>query len=165
MTENKPLFERGRLTDWLLSTLLRPTLETLTPPILVGDGRAPEAGGWSGAQPGQGDFVPYTALFTGPAAPDGKQAISLGEAQDWLCRYQLRHAGGLRSQADWIADRSRQAWDRQGEIRLDLGGPPQWKAYRFTVASMGAVTRNDTVDPPYWEVTDEVVLALSRCRT
>lgn len=166
MTTAKPLFERGRLTDWLLETLLRPPLGAMMPtPVLVGDAVAPEEGGWSGGEPGQGTFVPYVTLATGPAAPAPKQGLGPGEAWDWMLRYQLRSVGALRGQCDWVADQARAAWDTQGEVRLSIGDGPQWKAAQFVVASMGAVTRNDQVSPPYWEVVDEVSLALSRCRT
>lgn len=160
------IFERGRLTDWIVATLFAP-LPALDPvAVLVGDAVAPDAGGWSEGTPDQGVFVPYTVLVTGPGVAFDKQNIQASEAWDWKLRYQLRHAGGMRNQADWTADQARKVWDAQGETRLMLNDdPPHWKAFGFSVVTMGAVNRNDTVQPPYYEIVDDVQLSLSRCRT
>lgn len=157
----KTLFERGRVTDWLLDQYR--TL--LDPGVLLGDGEAPEEGGWPGNEPGQGNFVPYLTVATLPGAPTFAQALGDANAGDWTLRYQIRYFGGLRAQADWAADKGRAVWTALLPNRLDVGDLTQWRAYKFSVTSMGAVTRDDTVTPPYWYCVDEVALNLSRCRT
>ena len=159
----RALFDRGRLTDWLITTHLAP-LTVLTTPVLVGDGEAPEAGGWPGGEVGDGDFQPYITLATGPGKPDST-ALSSREAETWVLRYTVQSFGGLRKQGDWVADLARTTWTSIRDARIDLGTEKQWKAYQFQVASMGALSRNDQVRPPYWQVADEMVLTLTPCRT
>lgn len=157
----KTLFERGRVTDWLLGQYRA----DLDPGVLLGDGEAPEEGGWPSNEPGQGEFVPYLTIATLPGTPAFAQAVGDADAGDWTLRYQVKYFGGLRDQADWAADRGRAVWASRVTTKLDVGDLTQWKAYKFSVLSMGAVTRDDTVNPPYWTCVDEVSLNLSRCRT
>ena len=161
MSSSKPLFDRGRVTDWIIDQLLSPAL---LPKVLVGDAVAPPEGGWPSGVPGGGNFVPYTVLSTGQATPD-RGTVGAVTPDTWILRYQLKHSGGMRQMVDWTADLVRHAWDVQPEVRLDMGEGPQWKAYQFSVLTMGPVVRNDTVQPPYWDVVDDVALTLSRCRT
>lgn len=161
MSADKPIFARGMVTDWLLDMLG----VALNPGIKVGDAQAPADGGWPTGQPGEGTFVPYVDLMTGPAAPAMKGTLATAEPDAWTLRYQLVSQGGLREQADDTADFARKAWDSQGEVRLDVACPTQWKAYSFIVVSMGAVVGSDLVQPMWWTVKDEVSLTLTRCRT
>lgn len=166
MSRDKPVFERAMLTSWVISDVLGGSLDPSK--VLVGTGIAPPAGGWTGAQPGEGDFMPYVVVMTSVAAPAGRQLMGPGEAQDWTVRYSVRSVGGAHDQAEWTADQARSAWDTQPETKLpltDTTPPARWKAYQFTLAQMGAVARNDDVNPPYWEVEDIMVLSLSRCRS
>lgn len=156
----RALFDRGRLTDWLLEFLTG----QLAPGVLVGDGEAPEAGGWPGGDIGQGDFVPYITLATGAGAPAGAN-LGSREADEWELRYSILSFGGQRKQADWVADQARTFWTSIRDARIDVGTAKQWRARRFTVRALGGVTRNDQVRPPYWQVADEMVLFLTPCRT
>jgi hypothetical protein len=162
----KPLFERGRLTDWLLEELGG----ALPAEVLLGDGVAPNDGGWQGGQPGQGKFIGYSVLGTGAAAPGGTATLAETDSSEWLLRYTLRSAGGVRHQADFCADKARQAWHRlvdAGEPVIPLGNdadPSNWKVYSPLVVSMGAVSRTDQTQPPFWEVLDEVTVKISRSR-
>lgn len=159
MTRIKPLFERGRLTDYLLGAL--PTLLSGSN-ILVGDAIAPRPGGWP-SQPGQGTFVGYVVLATGPATPRSQQPLGEPESDDWSAVYTLRSVGGLRSQVDWIADRVRNAWNQLTVGPLELG-ESYWKLYQPSISRMGSVDRNDATDPPYWEIADTVSVSLARSR-
>lgn len=158
------IFARGELTDQLL-VLLAAQLE---PDILVGDHQAPAAGGWSGAEPGQGKFIPYVVLTTNPGARNQAgnfgRDISPVEGWDWKLTYKLASYGGARNQADYVADAVRACWDGQSEQKLTLGEAPRWKAFMWNTVSMGALTRLDAVQPPSWEIIDEMSMALTRCR-
>lgn len=163
MTTRKPLFDRGRVTDWLLDML---TTE-LGDPLLAGDGMAPEAGGWPLGDPGNGDFVPYLTLATGKGVPVSADPLAAAEGEDWQLAYTISYFGGTRSQTDWAADLGRAAWNSRRDARIECGSataPNPWKAYRFAVAEMGALTRNDQVQPPYWQLVDQATLRLTRCR-
>jgi hypothetical protein len=163
---SKPLFERGQFTDWLLKQLG----EQLPADVLLGDALAPDDGGWVGGQPGQGGFTGYTVLGTVPASP-GPAGAELGdaEASSWVLRYTLRSFGGARTQADYCADKARWAWHALASERpvLELGTadlPSRWRAERPLITQMGGVLRSDQMQPPGWEVTDELAVTLNRSR-
>lgn len=147
------IFSRGVLTDYLLDRLDT----NLDPRIEVGDGIAPEAGGWTGGQPGEGDFKPYVVLSTGPATKKVQETLGL-QSTSWAATYSLRHVGALRQQADWCADMVRRELNDLKVKAIDLGGP--WRILRTEYMSLGPITRNDSTDPAYWELTDSVSLWL-----
>lgn len=152
---------QGPLTDWILATLTN-ALETGTDTaeILVGDGIAPKAGGWTEGQPGRGQFIPYVVLAGGSAGPAPNP--SMGDRfEDWLCNYQLRATGASRAQVDWIGDRvSSVLWDQVG-ARLSLDDT-NWRFVDLRLPNLGAPSRTDATDPPYWEAADVAELRLSR---
>lgn len=151
------IFSRGPLTDAILDHL-EAALDTALG-ILVGDGIAPVGGGWSGGQPGEGDFVPYVVLSTMPASKGFTDPVPGGDTS-WRAGYSLRCVGALRSQCDWVADKSRQAMVLYKPKTIDLDG--DWRVLKTSYDTLGAVTRNDSTDPPYWELLDTATLWLEK---
>lgn len=149
------IFSRGVLTDFLLDKL---ATELTAPGILVGDGIAPEAGGWTGGQPGEGNFAPYVVLNTGPASKQGTRETLGNESTSWAATYTTRHVGALRQQADWAADKVRRVLNDFRLKAIDLDG--DWRIMRTEYQQLGAVIRNDSTDPAYWEITDSLTLWL-----
>lgn len=149
-----PVFKRGVLTDTLLDHLEGVLGGTA---VLIGDGIAPVEGGWTGGEPGAGSFVPYSVVATGPAQRQSKDPIG-HDSSSWLTSYTFRAVGGTRAQCDWTADLVREGmtgWKVKG---LDLGS--NWSIVQASFPNLGPVTRNDSVDPAYWEVVDNLSLWL-----
>lgn len=144
------IFSRGLLTDALLDYLESETSNGL----LVGDGMAPLDGGWTGGEPGKGDFVPYVVLSTGPAQKQSRDPLGGMENSSWLATYTTKHVGALRQQTDWAADQVRKAMVKFRPAHIDLDG--DWAIVQTTYPQLGAISRNDAVDPPYWELVDNL---------
>ena len=144
------IFSRGVLTDAILDYLGTALDDT---GILIGDGIAPKQGGWSGGEPGVGDFVPYVVLTTGPAQKQARDPLAR-ENTSWLATYTTRHVGALRQQTDWCADKVREALVEYRPKLLHLDS--KWSVVQTTYPSLGPITRNDTTDPAYWELVDNV---------
>lgn len=137
------MIDTGAFTDALLAMLADGG-------VLVGDGVAPESGGWDKGQPQVSRFVPYATLgFSGggvhidPIAPLG--------GEDWSLSFSLRSFGGSRKQVDWVAASARAIVVSVGAARPLVGG---FRVARVSWQSLGAVSRVDSVDPPYWQVYD-----------
>jgi hypothetical protein len=152
------IFLRGPLTDWLLD-YLEDRLAASDSALLLGDGIAPVEGGWTGGQPGKGEFRAYLVVSTGVVRHRDNDPLAGGDSS-WLASYGLRGVGGSRQQADWAADQGREALNAARNIDLDLGGP--WRMQQARYESLGGVSRNDNTDPPYWEVSDTVALWMDR---
>lgn len=150
---------RAAITESLLSYLANELQ------VAVGDGQAPPAAGWSGGQPGAGNYVPYVVLITGSATPRAAsgQRDTLGPDKSmWTLSYSLRAFGVVRAQADYHADAARAAWDQlRGNNLIAAEG---WTAVASLIDSMGQINRNDSVDPPLWELTDSYSLWVARAR-
>lgn len=156
------VFARGPLTDWLLDRL-ESELSEINSAVLLGDGIAPEDGGWTGGQPGVGQFRAYTVITT--AAATRLHASPIGDsANSWSAGYVFRSVGGSRQQAEWAADRTRVALDRVKKINLDLM-TGTWRLTKVHYETLGGVSRNDSTDPPYWELADTAGLWLDREQT
>lgn len=166
------IFNRGELTDWLLANLgaddngifeLANTVN-LDTQVLLGDGIAPPAGGWPSGEPNPAEdsFVPYAVLATGVAVPSPGTPIGSAEADSWECNYTLDAFGGLRQQADWVADLVRVAWDDQPIGTLEFGSGRNWHVGSYRVTQMGAAVRDDKISPPLWTVGTQVALSISR---
>lgn len=120
---------------------------------LVGDGIAPQGGGWLSGQPNVSAFVPYgVLLFQGALTAD--PALRYREqVRAWNTTWRVSSFGGSREQCDWIAALMREGLD-------DCIGQ-EFGAYRVSMASwvsLGAMTRSDAIDPPMWTVSDTFTL-------
>lgn len=150
------VFHRGPLTDAILDHLETVLADTM---IEVGDGIAPAEGGWTGGQPGEGNFVPYVVLSTLQATKGFQDPVPGGD-QSWRAAYSLRCVGAMRQHADWVGDMSRDAMKAFKPKVIDLGG--SWRVMKTSYETLGPVTRNDSSDPPYWELLDTATLWLEK---
>lgn len=148
---------RAGLTTIIVAHLV----DQLEDVVLVGRGMAPPAGGWSKGQPGVEGFVNYTVLKTGNAvtpSPGNPQQMARN-ATTWDCSYSLTTAGAMDSHCDDTADLVRAAIS-------SLEGPftlrdDTWTLQQVRVPRLGRTIRNDSTDPPIWEVTDDISVWLS----
>lgn len=157
-------FERGRVTDMLLSNL---TTALDASSILVGDNLAPPTAAWTGGEPGKGDFIPYVVLTTAPAIRNSSSVLGSDDTDDWSAQYKLASYGGLRDQVDWVADQARRAWYQLPRGRQDVGwliddARESWKIYDYSIASLGGIDRVDQSNPPTWQLIDSVALGITR---
>lgn len=120
---------------------------------LVGDGIAPEGGGWLSGQPNVSAFVPYGVVsFQGAALSDTALRYS-EQVRSWGTQWRVSSYGGSREQCDWVATLMRAA---VGDCIGQQAG-----AYRVAMASwrsLGPMMRSDAIDPPMWSVSDAFTL-------
>ena len=154
----QPIFSRGLLTDWLLDHL-EDVLTASSTALLLGDGIAPEDGGWTGGQPGQGVFRPYVVVTPGTAGRNQQDPAGDSDSS-WRVNYTMRAVGGSRQQVEWSGDKARAALSVLTKVQLDLDGA--WTVQQARYETLGAPARNDSTDPPYWEAADGVALWLER---
>lgn len=150
------VFSRGPLTDAILDFL---TAALQPHGILVGDGIAPNDGGWTGGQPGEGNFRSYVVVSTLQASKGFQDPVPGGDTS-WRASYGLRSVGALRHQSDWTADKARQAMKDYKPKHIDLDG--DWRVLKTSFETLGPVTRNDTSDPAYWELLDTATIWLEK---
>lgn len=153
---------RGVLTDSLITWLG----SALVNGALVGDGVAPDAGGWNTqGEPNVGAFVPYTVVKTGAGNPAEREGVNRRHAS-WLMAYGLDHWGALRNQCDYLADIVRALLTTQ--LRADGRDTtllPGWKVQEAYFGGLGTISRSDAISPPAWTCSDVVVLRVERSRT
>lgn len=146
------MINHGMLTDLLVSHVATESGQ------LVGDGVAPEGGGWVQGQPNKGIFVPYIAIVSAGAST---VIEDFSNKVDWHVTWSARSFGGSRKQCDWIAQKCRESVD---SMNRQLFGPPEllYKVINVDWEGLGAVSRVDTVNPPFWQVFDTFSLICSR---
>lgn len=145
------VLRRGLLTDLLLDHLA--PLFAVTP-VLLGDGIAPKDGGWTGQEAGKGNFRSYVILSTAAGGPNFTEPLR-GNDTSWKLTYNVRGVGGNRQQADYACDVARPLFSDLGRLSFPVGKADQmWKITRSRYVGLGAVQRNDSVDPPIWECMD-----------
>ena len=154
------VFWRGPLTDLVVSTLTSYMAAQTTPLVIgVGDGVAPKDGGWSGGQAGEGTFKPYLVVSAGTTQHGPADDPIKKQDSNWLSPYNVKYVGGSRAQADWAGDHARVALSALKNTKPYLG-PDRWKVMRVQYSVLGALSRNDQMDPPFYEATDVVTLWL-----
>lgn len=149
---------RSGLTSVLVGHLVNALMDT---EVIVGRGSAPPEGGWSGGQPGSGVFKPYVVVKTRPAVPWLVEGLGRQRQKDsWKCAYQFTTFHRLESKTDDAADTVRAAI-ATFPLAFELGGV-DWTIQKIDFGALGATSKNDSTDPAYWEVTDDVSLWCSR---
>lgn len=141
----------------LTAALLESLLDAGKP---VGDGVIPPGSAWSGEPNAPGStFTPYLVLSTMTA---NTSSGPVGDPQgDWRLPYLVQSFGASREQAEWMADEARElAGGLRGQV-LVLGAD-RYKVQQVYSASIGAVNRVDTYDPPYWGQQDQIVVWLTK---
>jgi hypothetical protein len=145
---------RGLLTDYLISQLT-------TAGLLVGDGEAPDAGGWDD-DPNlpTSSYIPYVVLNPMAAAePTG----ALGDTStDFRVPYSVTSAGISRKQVETYADIGRKKITALSRVVIALGAEGNWKIQQARANSIGGVVRSDTVEPSEFTQSDVVIIYISK---
>jgi hypothetical protein len=144
------VIDHGALTDAILASL--GAVE------LMGDGIAPNEGGWIMGQPNVVAFRPYGVLVDGGMMPVESPQLIKGSRTDWKASWSLRYFGGSRQQCDWIAGVFRPEIDRLRNLEF---GTDVHRILNTDPLVIGAVMRNDQVDPPYWQASDNLTLHIT----
>jgi hypothetical protein len=136
----------GELTNVVVATLSKSGQR-------IGDGIAPHGVGWLSGQPNVSAFIPYSVvMFQGGQLADTAWSYS-EQVRSWSTSWRMSSYGGSREQCDWMAAAARD------EVPHCIG--QKFYGYRVGMASwgsLGPMTRNDSVDPPMWSVTDMFTL-------
>jgi hypothetical protein len=164
MSGNYSLLRRGDFTYWLLQYLSNSALE-----IEIGDGLQPKGSGWVSSSgvvstpgaPGT-SFIPFVVLNTGGAQPMPRDTLADPYGY-WQVDYSMRCAGSSRRQTEQAADDLREVLVSTPAFPVQLLlGDDEWKLLSVAPAAIGAVNRNDAVQPPVWEQLDSYRMQLSR---
>lgn len=114
--------------------------------LVVGDGVAPDDGGWQGA-PGQSAFVPFAVVH---AVAGGSTDGPLGEPDEFgESLIHVTGVGSTREQAEWVADVARSALITPGAV-AQAGR----SVSIVRVDSLGGCRRDDDPEPPEWLTGD-----------
>lgn len=150
---------RGPWTDDLVAHL-RAALDEP-----VGDGERPKEAGWSGDQPGQGNFVASVQVDTLDGVPGPARERVASQHSEWRLRYRISSIGGLRNQADKVADKARAAALAFPHGR-DSAKRDNWTCQSVYLPQQAPVVpKRPTGDWPDFTVDDVVELWLTRSRT
>ena len=144
------MLDTGALTDYVIAALAEISW------LEVGDGIAPDAGGWVKGQPNVDQFVPYAVVAFSGARPRTPELTLARQEDAWVCSFQLRYHGAARAQVDWTGTAFRQAVS--GLLKQLFGAPDAFEITWVEWQSLGGVLRNDSVDPPIWNATDSLTL-------
>lgn len=144
------MLDTGALTDHVIAQLSQISW------LEVGDGIAPEKGGWSKGQPDVGQYVPYVVVAFMGARPRTPELSMSKQEEAWLAQYQLRHHSASREQADWSGTAGRMAVSEL--LKTQVFGIATHEVTWVEWQSLGGVTRNDSVDPPFWTAIDSLTL-------
>ena len=143
---------RGDFTGYLLTEL--------STALLVGDGDAPDEGGWDDDPSAPGSsYSPYTVV--NPLTTQ-EATGSIGDSNSEIrAPYSMTSYGISREQVEFFADKSREI--AVGLARTDvLLGEDEWRIQQVRVSSIGGVARNDSVRPSEFSQTDVVMIYLSK---
>jgi len=121
----------------------------------VGDGIRPENVGWLNGEPNTGVFVPYSVV-TIAGATTRDMPLSYDQlVKSWQVTFRLTHYGASRAQTDFVATKVRGAVS--GFMRQRAGG---FEVTGARWAGLGSMTRDDSINPPLWSVSDTLILML-----
>jgi hypothetical protein len=151
------VIEVGRLTEALITHLQVQT----SPALVIGDGIAPREGGWQQGQPNVHVFRPYAVVITGPATMARPDRVA-PNGSEWSVSYSVRTFAGSPSQLRTYYQRVRNAVDTFNKVLF--GADDAFKVVHAQFEQLGSETRDDSVDPPYWQVFDAVRVEASRSR-
>lgn len=143
------ILRRGKFTDVLLDYVRM----HLASPVQLGDNEQPSAGGWTGEQPGTGQYTPWVSITTGPSTPNLTETLARRTGSSWRLVYFVRAAGGNRPQADYAADQARALLSALHHMVIN-DGHQNWKVQKTAYVTLGAIERNDATDPPTFELAD-----------
>jgi hypothetical protein len=155
-----PLYDRVALNTWLVGQLT-------TTDLPIGLGVAPDGCGWvNGGSPAEGNtpgstFSAFATLTPGTGAAHFRNPLA-DSTSSYAQPYSLTSVGGVPEQTEDAASGLRTLVAAIGKTKLDLGGP--WAVLKCDITTLGALVRNDTVNPPWWTVSDTVTLWLDRAR-
>lgn len=145
---------RGALTDYLITQLG-------TAGLLIGDGMAPDAGGWDDdPNVPSSTYVPYLVINPmAVAEPTGPVADT---SADFRVPYSLMSSGISRKQVEVYADKGRKILTDMARVRVTLGTGGDWKIQQVRANSIGGMVRTDNTEPPEFSQTDVVTVYLSK---
>lgn len=144
---------RGALTAHLLTALNAASL-------LVGDGKAPDAGGWDDdPNSPNSNYVPYIVIL--PQTAQAGQGSIGDPTSEWQVPYIITSYGVGRDQVEWQADKARIAFTSTAEDHVPMGSE-SWKITQTWVNSIGGIARNDNMEPSEFSQIDLVSLRISK---
>jgi hypothetical protein len=146
------------------SELTKAVYDHLSQNVLIGRGSAPRDGGWTGGQPGAGNFTPYVVLKTGRAlspGPGQPERLAVGRTS-WVCNYVLSYHNTMESNVDDYADTIRD-FILELPKTYTLDGV-DWHLQRVSIEVMGETRSDNSTSPTHWSLADDVSLHLSRVR-
>lgn len=146
------MINHGDLTDLVLEHL------RLQSDVEIGDGIAPVNVGWLKGQPNQNVFKPYAVLVSSGASVREAPNFT-GIDPTWAVTWSLRTFGGSRKQVDWASFIVRSAIE--GLMKKTFGDPV-FKVHAVEWQGLGAVSRLDSTDPPFWQTFDTFTTVCSK---
>lgn len=144
---------RSDITEWVIATI--------SEKITVGDGKAPEDGGWDN-DPNHPDssYSPYVVIVPMPVS---ESSGPIGDSRaDYRVPFSLAYYGISRSQVDQYSDMCRKHLDDQKKPQIVSWAGEAWKVQKIEPSSIGGVTRSDAVEPSIYNQFDVITLWLSR---
>lgn len=144
---------RGELTTLLIDRLR-------TAGLLIGDGVAPDAGGWND-DPNlpTSKFMPY--LVVNPMAVADPNGPIGDTSSDFRVPYSVTSTGISRKQAEVYSDKGRKTLAELERNSVMLGGS-DWKIQQARANSIGGVVRTDNTEPSEFTQSDVVTIWITK---
>lgn len=146
-------FQRSGLTDYVIQTLVDGG-------IIVGDGQAPDEGGWDG--PPDGYDSSYSAYVTIIPGTTGDATGPVGDSiADITAPYIVNGYGLTRAHVERYMDKVAQVLVAIDRTMVTLG-ESSWKVQQARRDSAGGISRNDTIEPSEYSQSDVYVVYISK---
>lgn len=149
-------FPRGDLTTVFL--------RYLAATLMIGDGVAPDEGGWDDdANKPTSTYYPYGVL-TPLTTPEASGSIAESNAYV-IAPYSISYYGISREQLELMSDRGREVASNLGRSQHTLQGLNQsevWKIMQARCNSIGGISRSDNVEPSLYTQTDVISIYISK---